>query len=276
MNMDNSDLEFKFDDGSTFQVEKFKLGSPHQRAAFDAVFGNDETPWREWLQRYFEPIVDYFWEAKRIPDKRGDEIEWPRTFESKEFLAAGVLGGILGRALVAKAFPNLIYLVADPEAGSTESLRGEKAFEAAVDSSRQVFLWLMERALARRATILLKEKDREAALDDLRMIAAIHGAEPAGARTTFKKFVEETGDDLAIRETWRAVAENRDSPHLDSVTCPECGWVPDGKPRWVCDACRTKFDTFTTRASCPKCGKSREETGCPACNALTAHARWWI
>jgi DNA-directed RNA polymerase subunit RPC12/RpoP len=60
------------------------------------------------------------------------------------------------------------------------------------------------------------------------------------------------------------------------IRCPLCGWKADGKPRWKCSDCGTKWDTFSTNAECPTCGKVYEDTGCPGCHQKSLHADWYF
>jgi hypothetical protein len=59
------------------------------------------------------------------------------------------------------------------------------------------------------------------------------------------------------------------------IRCCLCGWKADGKPRWQCTVCDTRWDTFSTNAECPTCGKVYEDTACPGCHQMTPHADWY-
>ena len=60
------------------------------------------------------------------------------------------------------------------------------------------------------------------------------------------------------------------------VRCPLCAWEPDGGKHWQCDKCFVIFDTFRTRAHCPKCPQSWKETQCIACQEMSDHELWYV
>ncbi|MGZ4001443.1 MAG: hypothetical protein ACXVIY_12465 [Mucilaginibacter sp.] len=68
--------------------------------------------------------------------------------------------------------------------------------------------------------------------------------------------------------------------HKIHISCPECGWEPDGGSYWMCSVCKTRWNTFDTRAMCPGCGKIYEETTCPkpkgGCGNISRHEDWYI
>jgi len=64
-----------------------------------------------------------------------------------------------------------------------------------------------------------------------------------------------------------------------NVSCPKCGWEPDEKDIWVCDECKTRWNTFQTRGKCPGCGKVFIDTQCSkqkgGCGELSLNAEWF-
>jgi len=64
------------------------------------------------------------------------------------------------------------------------------------------------------------------------------------------------------------------------VSCPKCGWEPDETCRWMCDECRTKWNTFETNATCPGCGKVFIDTQClrsrSGCGQMSLNADWYV
>lgn len=62
------------------------------------------------------------------------------------------------------------------------------------------------------------------------------------------------------------------------IACPKCNWEPDGGEYWQCD-CGQVWDTFTTAAKCPKCGKQHKQTACipwaGGCTAMSPHLDWY-
>jgi NMD protein affecting ribosome stability and mRNA decay len=62
------------------------------------------------------------------------------------------------------------------------------------------------------------------------------------------------------------------------VSCPKCGWAPDGGIYWMCSDCKTKWNTFDTRGRCPGCGRSYQVTSCPkkiGCGQISPHEEWY-
>jgi len=63
------------------------------------------------------------------------------------------------------------------------------------------------------------------------------------------------------------------------ISCPKCEWKPDGGSYWQCSICKTKWNTFETRAHCPGCGKVYDVTVCPksrgGCGELSPHDDWY-
>ena len=64
-----------------------------------------------------------------------------------------------------------------------------------------------------------------------------------------------------------------------NVSCPRCGWEPQESDIWVCDVCRTKWNTFETNAKCPGCGKVFVDTQCPrskgGCGQMSLNVEWY-
>lgn len=71
--------------------------------------------------------------------------------------------------------------------------------------------------------------------------------------------------------------ESADPRYVElGVACPHCAWIPDGDPHWSCDSCAGEpFDTFATRARCPSCDRTFDETFCPVCGIASPHEFWW-
>ncbi|MEL6719464.1 MAG: hypothetical protein AAFP82_12170 [Bacteroidota bacterium] len=62
------------------------------------------------------------------------------------------------------------------------------------------------------------------------------------------------------------------------ICCPKCDWEPDGGEYWMCN-CGFVWDTFSTAARCPSCGKQHEETQCidhvGGCGQFSPHLDWY-
>jgi rubrerythrin len=67
----------------------------------------------------------------------------------------------------------------------------------------------------------------------------------------------------------------RGSEKKPKIRCPECKWQPDGKKYWGCEKCSAVFDTFVTRAHCPRCPNSWTFTQCIRCGVKSDHEAWY-
>jgi Zn-dependent protease len=54
-------------------------------------------------------------------------------------------------------------------------------------------------------------------------------------------------------------------PRHQDAACPSCGEAPFRGDYWLCDHCRTRFDTFQHSAQCPQCGMQFPVTACSYC-----------
>ena len=59
------------------------------------------------------------------------------------------------------------------------------------------------------------------------------------------------------------------------IECSTCNWQPDGESHWTC-TCGYSWNTFETRAKCPKCNTQWETTSCPGCGKSSPHNDWYI
>jgi len=59
------------------------------------------------------------------------------------------------------------------------------------------------------------------------------------------------------------------------IECPTCNWQPDGEPHWTC-TCGYSWNTFETRAQCPKCNTQWETTSCPGCGKSSPRNDWYF
>lgn len=65
------------------------------------------------------------------------------------------------------------------------------------------------------------------------------------------------------------------APRRTGFACPSCGAVPLVGRFWLCNRCKTAFDTFATRAICPKCQATFDTTRCPECGAAHPLRDWF-
>jgi Zn-dependent protease len=64
-------------------------------------------------------------------------------------------------------------------------------------------------------------------------------------------------------------------PRHTDARCPSCHAQPIQGRHWVCDQCRSRFDTFETLAECPRCYKRFDETACPECGQKNTIIAWF-
>jgi hypothetical protein len=64
-----------------------------------------------------------------------------------------------------------------------------------------------------------------------------------------------------------------------NVSCPFCGWKPQEGDLWVCDECKTKWNTFQTHGKCPGCDKQFIDTQCKkssgGCGQVSLNVEWY-
>ena len=63
-------------------------------------------------------------------------------------------------------------------------------------------------------------------------------------------------------------------PRRPEFACPSCQAGPPLGAFWVCHLCGTQFDTFETRAVCPKCQAQFPTTACAFCGESRPMAEW--
>jgi hypothetical protein len=60
------------------------------------------------------------------------------------------------------------------------------------------------------------------------------------------------------------------------IFCPKCGWIPSADDRWACvPECGNKWNTFSTRGVCLRCGKQWKVTQCLSCREFSPHEDWY-
>ena len=65
-------------------------------------------------------------------------------------------------------------------------------------------------------------------------------------------------------------------PRRDGFACPSCKTAPPVGEFWRCGKCGQQFDTFETRAVCPRCGAQFPQTKCLECGALNPMNDWMV
>jgi hypothetical protein len=74
----------------------------------------------------------------------------------------------------------------------------------------------------------------------------------------------------------RALARAAQAPRHAGFTCPACRTAPPVGDFWLCGKCRKAFDTFATRAVCPRCREQFPVTRCLDCGALRPFNEWML
>ena len=65
-------------------------------------------------------------------------------------------------------------------------------------------------------------------------------------------------------------------PRREGFACPNCKMAPPVGEFWKCGKCGQQFDTFQTRAVCPRCGTQFPVTKCMDCGALHPMNDWMV
>jgi Zn-dependent protease len=65
-------------------------------------------------------------------------------------------------------------------------------------------------------------------------------------------------------------------PRREGFACPNCKMPPPVGEFWKCVKCGQQFDTFQTRAVCPRCGTQFPVTTCMDCGALHPMDDWMV
>jgi hypothetical protein len=74
----------------------------------------------------------------------------------------------------------------------------------------------------------------------------------------------------------RALARMAKLPRREGYACPSCRTAPPLGAFWKCGRCGERFDTFATRAACPKCGAQFAATMCLDCRAQNPWSEWMV
>jgi hypothetical protein len=74
----------------------------------------------------------------------------------------------------------------------------------------------------------------------------------------------------------RALTQVANAPRHEGFACPLCHVAPPRGAYWICGKCRTAFDTFETRASCPHCGAQFAVTRCVDCGKSSSFEDWLV
>jgi Zn-dependent protease len=74
----------------------------------------------------------------------------------------------------------------------------------------------------------------------------------------------------------QALSQFAKLPRRDGFACPNCKTPPPVGEFWKCGKCGEQFDTFQTRAVCPRCGTQFPQTKCLDCGALNPMNDWMV
>jgi Zn-dependent protease len=65
-------------------------------------------------------------------------------------------------------------------------------------------------------------------------------------------------------------------PRREGYECPSCKMEPPLGAHWKCSRCTQRFDTFESRALCPRCGEQYPATQCLHCGSRHTIAEWMV
>jgi Zn-dependent protease len=74
----------------------------------------------------------------------------------------------------------------------------------------------------------------------------------------------------------RALLRLAKLPRNEGFACPSCKTAPPVGAFWKCSRCGQLFDTFQTRAACPKCAAQFAVTRCLDCGTLSPMTQWTV
>ena len=74
----------------------------------------------------------------------------------------------------------------------------------------------------------------------------------------------------------RALLRFAKLPRREGFACPSCKTAPPLGDFWKCGGCGQAFDTFQTRAVCPRCGAQFAVTKCLDCGGVNPISEWMI
>ncbi|HLW86182.1 MAG TPA: M50 family metallopeptidase [Candidatus Sulfotelmatobacter sp.] len=72
----------------------------------------------------------------------------------------------------------------------------------------------------------------------------------------------------------RALLRFAKLPRREGFACPTCNSAPPAGEFWKCGQCGQPFDTFQTRAVCPRCGAQFGQTKCLDCGRVHPMSEW--
>jgi len=72
----------------------------------------------------------------------------------------------------------------------------------------------------------------------------------------------------------QALSRQAKLPRHRGFACPSCDTAPPVGNFWKCGRCKTAFDSFQTRATCPHCGEQFEATMCLDCRRQHPMSDW--
>jgi tetratricopeptide (TPR) repeat protein len=223
-----------------FEFDDGSVFEVADREAFRAVIAPmDLGP--EVVRTILRAAVAYYWENRRQPNKWGEE-PWAEPFATKAILARRVLQLIL--------------------AG------GELAV------CRDRFGRIADRALTWRGQEKIERRAYADAEPDLSLAARLNPEGFLGWKLLGWAEARQGKHEEARRAHDRAVALNA-GPYAGKIRCPTCAWAPYGEEGWECEGCSAVFDTFKTRARCPRCSKTWEKTMCLGCSRMVAHLEFY-
>lgn len=213
-----------------------------ERAAFEALLGPLDLG-SDVMRTIVRAAVTYYWENRRQPSKWGEE-PWGQAYPTKASLARRVLQVVLAPGEAERAL------------------------------CRDRFCRIADRALTWRGQEKIERRAYAEAEPDLLLAVRLNPEGFLGWKLLGWATARQGKHDEARRAHDRAVALNA-GPYGGKVRCPTCAWAPHGEEGWECEACAAVFDTFKTRARCPRCSKTWDETMCLGCSRMVRHLEFY-
>jgi len=256
-----------FDDGSTTDLNLRADLRKAMHGPFDKI-----DPAK--TEIFLTAAVDWFWETKQEPDAQGNTVPWSAVPATKGELGFRVIERLLHYQLQADQQGPARFLFRLEGQDTSKALRGEAALRVCNERARGHLLKYGELSLLSAALKFLGSGTTPEAREALEGIVDLFPESGTGW-FWLGILLRREGRSERAGAAFHKAATLLDSPYLDRVKCPSCGWIPCGQPLWKCVACGEAIDVFEARGDCPKCSKPQGDTICLACGLKSAHASWW-
>jgi hypothetical protein len=255
-----------FDDGSALPIEG-RLGD-----VFSITF--EGVPLNR-LEALTIAAVDHLWQARRLPDRRGQEADWTKRYPSKAGFAQELIESVLsfqfGILFMGSEKGGLV--ARDPETGKPRVYKEQDVLREKNRRSLAVLARSAVKGLVLRGLKLASLKRFAEARQAMERAVEFDG-ENGQSWLWLGIMRQREGDNRGARPDFERAARLLKSPYLGEVACPACGWIPAGQPMWKCDSCGEKVDKFATEGRCVLCSRRWDTTACIACDTTSPHGEW--